>query len=236
MFATGGHIIHFLVTTMTDEDSLVKSGFEAVMKPISDLIEKIAGPAAEELGLTLQDSVRVYRAKRQLRLLQKTQEMLDGFKAQPQRVPLKALLPIIQHGSNEEDDGLQDRWAALLANIAVRGLTIPAAPDILRQLTPYDVLLLQMCYDTIEALKFHGPGPMPIESTPQDTTIEKWKIALREHGIDAGRYGDCDVWDLTIDNLVRLGLLLQRTQTKAPDYWSLTKLGYNFILLCQLSA
>src|SRR5580698_4899288 len=138
--------------TMTDEDSLVKSGFEAVMKPISELIEKIAGPAAEELGLTLQDSVRVYRAKRQLRLLQKTKEMLDKVKADPQRVPLKALLPIIEHGSNEEDDALQDRWAALLANIAIRGMTIPAAPDILRQLTPYDVLLLQMCYDTMKAL------------------------------------------------------------------------------------
>ncbi len=31
-------------------------------------------------------------------------------------------------------------------------------------------------------------------------------------------------------------LLLQRTPAKAPDYWSLTKLGYNFILLCQLGA
>jgi hypothetical protein len=221
---------------MTDEDSLVKSGFEAVMKPISDLIEKIAGPAAEELGLTFQDSIRVYRAKRQLRLLQKTKEMLDRFGSEPQRVPLKALLPIIEHGSNEEDDELQDRWAALLANIAVRGLTIPAAPDILRQLTSYDVLLLQMCAETIWALNFTGPGNLPIESTSQDETIGQWKIALQKYGVYPGRYGECQVHDLTIDNLVRLGLLLQRTPAKAPDYWSLTKLGYNFILLCQPAA
>ena len=99
---------------MTDEDSLLKSGIESVMKPISDLIDEIAGPAAEELGLTLQDSVRVYRAKRELRLFQKTKEILDHFGSLPGRVPLKALLPIIEHGSIEEDDDLQDRWAALL--------------------------------------------------------------------------------------------------------------------------
>jgi hypothetical protein len=221
---------------MTDEDSLLKSGIESVMKPISDLIEKIAGPAAEELGLTLQDSVRVYRAKRQLRLFQKTKEILDHFGSQPRRVPLKALLPIIEHGSNEEDDDLQDRWAALLANIAVRGLTIPAAPDILRQLTSYDVLLLQMCAETIWALNFTGPGNLPIESTSQDETIGQWQIALEKYGIHRGRYGECETHDLSMDNLVRLGLLLQRTPAKAPDYWSLTKLGYNFILLCRSGA
>jgi hypothetical protein len=36
--------------------------------PIIDLFKRVAGPAADEVGLTLQDAVHVYRAKRAYRL------------------------------------------------------------------------------------------------------------------------------------------------------------------------
>ncbi|MEO8096804.1 MAG: hypothetical protein ABI811_03835 [Acidobacteriota bacterium] len=70
---------------MGDDNELVKNGIEAVMKPIAELIEKLAGPAAEEIGFTLQDSVRAYRAKRQLKLFQKMGRAIKeaGFSAKP---------------------------------------------------------------------------------------------------------------------------------------------------------
>ena len=77
-----------------DETDLAKAGANALMKPITNLIEKIAGPGAEEIGLTIQDHIRVYRAKRQIALLRKMQIMIDRSGFEPQRIPIKVLLPI----------------------------------------------------------------------------------------------------------------------------------------------
>jgi len=85
----------------------LNAGLDAALKPFSDLIMKIAGPAADEIGLTLQDHVRVFRLKRQLRLLERVKEMLAD--REPQRVPLKIIEEIVEHGSVEESDDLQDR-------------------------------------------------------------------------------------------------------------------------------
>src|ERR1700755_3276467 len=101
---------------MEDEDKLVRAGVEAALKPFADMLEKIAGPAAEEFGLTLKDHVRVFRLKRQIRLFKRVEEMLAEAKMEPGRVPFKLLLPMIENASIEENNELQDRWAAMLAN------------------------------------------------------------------------------------------------------------------------
>ena len=46
---------------MTDVLGIGKA-VEKLADPVVDIIKKVAGPAAEEIGLTLQDSIRVYRA------------------------------------------------------------------------------------------------------------------------------------------------------------------------------
>jgi hypothetical protein len=61
---------------MADEDKLIKAGVEAALKPFADLLEKLAGPAAEEIGFTLQDHFRASRLRRQVRLLKRTEEFL----------------------------------------------------------------------------------------------------------------------------------------------------------------
>jgi len=82
---------------MTPEEKLVedvvKAGTSEALRPFTDLITKLAGPAAEELGLTLQDSVKVYRLKRRIRLFQKIKEICDNAGINPQTVSLKVLLP-----------------------------------------------------------------------------------------------------------------------------------------------
>ena len=61
---------------MADEDKLVKAVVEAALRPFADLLDKLAGPAAKELGLALKDHVRVFRFKRQLRLFERVKEIL----------------------------------------------------------------------------------------------------------------------------------------------------------------
>jgi len=129
---------------MADEDKLVKAGVEALIQPFADLIKKIAGPAAEEIGLTLKDHVRVFRVGRQVRLFERAQEMLKEANLEAHRVPLKILGPIIDNGSLEEDNLLQDKWAALLANAAADDQSVhPSFAEILKQLTPLEVLFLE---------------------------------------------------------------------------------------------
>jgi hypothetical protein len=100
---------------MPDDDAdLVKAGaqgiVEGAMKPVSDLIQALFGPAAAEAGLMFKESVQHYRQMRRLRLLRRTYELLTSARIEPQQVSLKLLIAIIENGSNEEDDDLQDRW------------------------------------------------------------------------------------------------------------------------------
>lgn len=136
---------------MADEDKLVKAGVEAALKPFADLLDKIAGPAAKELGLTLKDHFRVFRFNRELRLFERLKEMLGEAGIEAKRVPFKLLLPLIENASIEEDDDLQDRWAAMLANAAAggnRGSGVePVFPVILKELGIREVKFLDELYE-----------------------------------------------------------------------------------------
>ena len=134
---------------MADEDKLVKAGVEAALKPFADMLEKIAGPAAEEFGLTLKDHVRVFRFKRQLRLFERVKTLSESI-SRTRRVPFRLLLPMVENASIEENDGLQDRWAAMLANAAVNRDIHPSFPEILKQLSEKEVAYLDACYEYLE--------------------------------------------------------------------------------------
>jgi hypothetical protein len=55
---------------MNDAGEIIKSG---AGEKIADLFNKLAGPLAEEIGLMLGDTVRVYRVKNLIKTTQKTQ-------------------------------------------------------------------------------------------------------------------------------------------------------------------
>jgi hypothetical protein len=143
---------------MGDEADLVKAGAQGItegaMKPVSDLVQSLFGPAAEEAGLMLKDHVRVYRAARQARLYIRTAAIFERLGVRPKQVPLKLLFPIIENASVEDTDELQDRWANLLAHAAnpnERDTVNPSFPTILRELTPRQARFLDAVYD--EALQ-----------------------------------------------------------------------------------
>ena len=48
------------------EAALAKTGISAACEAAKEFLQKIAGPAAEEVGLLLQDKVRIYRFRNQL--------------------------------------------------------------------------------------------------------------------------------------------------------------------------
>jgi hypothetical protein len=72
---------------MSDEDDLVKAGVEGavggIVAPFADLLNKLVGPAAEALGLTLRDQVQFFRLKRYRRLMAIESKPVNRFLDEP---------------------------------------------------------------------------------------------------------------------------------------------------------
>lgn len=219
-----------------DDAELVKAGVEGmvggIIAPFADLLDKLVGPATEEFGLALRDQVKFVRFKRSVRLLARTKEMFESMRRQPEPIALKVLLPILENGSVEEDDDLQDRWAALLVNSSLGNQRLlPGASEILKQLSPFEVLLLQMCCDSV-----HPRGPfLELEKKPMNNTAHQWFAVLaKEHNFKKAGMAHQHEVDVMIDNLTRLGLLIRRPSKTDPNAIYMTSLGYEFVGLCRI--
>jgi hypothetical protein len=241
---------------MSDDAELVKAGVEgataAALAPFTGLISRLFGRAADEGGAILGEMVHDFgnelrermRARR-VRLFGRTQEFLTIEAATPKQVELKLLIPLLENGSLEEDDGLQDRWAALLARTST-GLRIPGAVEILKQLTSDDVELLQLCYDfvhnietttwskEVEQASARQEYSPPFDPSKYDlgTALEqrKYQIAKRlDHiWLATSRHGPPGEFYVYLDNVIRLGLLSSSEEPR------LTGIGYRVISACQI--
>jgi Abortive infection alpha len=127
---------------------------------LGDLLHKIAEPLAEEIGESLGVWARHYRFRLGLRMLQKTERMLKDAGFAPQAVPPRLFLPILENASVEDDEDVQSRWAALLANAAADTVDVhPSYIEILRQFTPQDAVLLDKLHDACESKRTRKVTP-----------------------------------------------------------------------------
>jgi hypothetical protein len=204
----------------------VKGAIEALYKPIESIVKTLAGPAAEEIGLSFRDSVQAWRFKRQIRLFERVKKICDEAGIKPEAVKLSLLFDVVDKATLEEDDELQDRWARLLASAADpkhNALVLTTFPDILRQISKDEALFLEDMY--LRRLK----------SNP-DTA--EW-AALMRIALNSEPISVAPVYE---DNLRRLGLISevgtpQRVSgvafAKAPRKWELTDLGLAFVKACK---
>jgi hypothetical protein len=215
---------------MPDDADLIKAGAQGIVEgalaPFADLLRKLAEPGVQELGLTIQDSVRVFRMKRQVRLLERVREMLNDVDAEPNRVPLKMLTPVIEGASLEEDNELQDRWAALLANVAISGDSRVAYAEALRQLSRPEVLLLRMAF--YYALP-QGTHKFGVNNNSLRGVIRKWKQLLStEEGLSESDPESIRAWLAALESAARLGLI----KGDGEDY-TLTDFGFRLAGRCE---
>jgi hypothetical protein len=135
---------------MTDEDKeLLKASAEAALRPFSNLIEKLFGGPAGEIGGMWQDSLRVRRFGRQLKLYAKVQRMISEAGFEPHQIPDNVALPALSYASMEDSDDLQEKWAALLANASRPDgseWANPSFPEILHQLSPNEAKFLDALF------------------------------------------------------------------------------------------
>lgn len=128
-----------------NEKDVLEVSLKTLFGPVQDLFNKLTGPAAEEYGLMWADSVKMRRTNRLIKGLGKVKLMLAEAGFDPHVVLDKFLLPIFDGMSVEDDENLQDMWAALLANAASpenAGKVRPSFIAILKEMSPDEALLL----------------------------------------------------------------------------------------------
>jgi len=166
-----------------EEEKLIASAtqafFQSLFEPISNFVETISGPFAAEIGAVFGDKAKVYRLKNAVKCMKKAKEILEEVGINPGQVKPRILLPLIENASLDEDEGLQEKWAALLANAANPKHNPPVRADysdILRQLTPNDVKFVGSIYDRCIDPKFDEDPSHPIITAPLGNTQDLLKI------------------------------------------------------------
>jgi Abortive infection alpha len=128
-----------------------------VAENVSDLLHSLLGPAAQQYGLLLGEKVLVrrleYRIGNLAKILGKVKQMHAEVGIEPRVIPPRVSIPAVDAASVEDDETVQERWAALLANAAdpqFQANILPSFVEVLKQLTPEEARLLQHIYKVAE--------------------------------------------------------------------------------------
>jgi hypothetical protein len=73
--------------------SIVAGTLDSLLKPIYELVEKLAGPAAGELGQMFADKVRAYRVRNWIAVQGRIKFMLSAAGLEPKAIPPRMLSP-----------------------------------------------------------------------------------------------------------------------------------------------
>ncbi|GAB3772567.1 hypothetical protein GCM10028818_12920 [Spirosoma horti] len=188
-----------------------------------EFLQKLVQPSVEELGLLVSDQIKYWRFKNQLNTVLKAQKYIEEKKINVKQIPLKILTPLLESASLEEDEKLQDKWAALLAN--------SASSTAVRLSNIYSFILSQITYEEATFLEHIA------EFRSEDIRRARRSFYLSE---------------AEIANIVRLGLVkyglpqvyvVARTgyydsqeisNLEESEELFITQLGLDFIQMCTL--
>ena len=176
--------------------ALVKSGIPAAIKSATEFLNKLLGPASEEVGLLLGERARTFRLRNMLKTLGKTQEMLKNASIEPKSVELRVLIPLLDGASLEDNESLSVKWAALLANATISGQAANISQifsNILSQLSPTDALILDNM--KLQSFSFGTSGETTEPFSFRGQIMESVSLKDEEYAF-------------SIDNLRRLGLCI----------------------------
>lgn len=194
-----------------------------------NFLELVIEPPLKELGFLLQDRVKLWRFKNQIRIINKTQDIIENKKINPRKIPIKIIIPLLEYGSMEETDNMQDKWASLLSKAADSEYSLDLCSmfsEILRQLSPAEVKILDLMYEIFKN-DYH----------------EKYDYVVN-HELNRKMLGkSLEEYSLLIENLLRVNLLKVHAEgvtigltTPEDDLKNITRLsyyGFNFVKYCR---
>lgn len=205
-----------------------------VSEKVGGFVAKVIGEPLESAIGMLSDRLRFMRWERQLRMVDRCEEIIRKRKIEGKTrpVPPKLALPILENASLEENDQLQDLWANLLSSALdpnFKGTLRNAYIDIIKQLEIIDAHLLSYLYQrytnsikTKEIIEDESPTSIGWD---RDEIIKALKISNL-------------VYENSVDNLMRVRcvkpLVLRCTSVKVgPEPVTIDK-GYDCICLTSL--
>lgn len=193
---------------MSEESKALEETAKAAGKAI-ELVSEIGGLIAKYTGASIAEAIGIFEDKlkymrweRQVRLMQRAEEFLLelGLSSPTRNVPMKFAIPLFQAGSLEEDDSLQDIWAALLANAAnasFNGEVRTSYISILQELTALDSQILDVIYSVpYDQAKQHGVATHELPRSIKICDANQSYAALPSDSVL-----------ISLNNLVRLGCL-----------------------------
>lgn len=127
------------------EVNLKSSTIEKGLESAKNFLDKLIGPALEEVGLLLKDKIAFWRFRTQIKILNKAKDFCEKHNIQPKEISLKLLCPLLEYASLEDDELLQDKWAILLSNL------VDSEQNIQNHVFPY--ILSQISINEFEAIE-----------------------------------------------------------------------------------
>lgn len=220
-----------------DEKELLKVGAETAMKPFADLISRLFGGAVEQYGGMWTDGLVARRKIRQIKLMGKLKHAIDAAGFEPGAIRDNIWVPAIQAALLEDDETLQDAWAALLANAADPRRHVPVTsvfPTILKDLSSREVKYLDALYDHAQSPGFHGETVESVYTEEELMGVYVKAGLSRLPKLSPLNFGEIAAGgeDLKADRmdfafahamLIRLGLLRPMIETEPMDVTPLTR-------------
>lgn len=216
---------------------------ESVVKKSESLLSKLFGPALSQLGENLADKIKYRRFKNQAEIFAKASQFLadKGIDAKP--IALKHLVTLIDLSSLEEDPKIQDKWSAIIANLAsFDSLEIfnQQCVSLLNSLSPEEIKVLDYLNDefitkrgeVIERREERLVMKDYREIFAEDVSFDPWEVGEKLN-IDTFRI------KLYIENMNALGLIhheeieLEDNELIKSFDIHLSYLGLYFVRLCK---
>jgi len=168
---------------------------EIAANAAKEFLQKVITPPLEEIGLLFADKVKYWRLKNQINILIKAEDYLKQKGIKTRKVNIKVMAPMLEEISMEEEDSMQTRWAALMANTVSEGSTINT--------TLYSHILGQMTRSDAELFDIIAYACTTVRKNEQiSVTVKEYTTIHADQLMHINR----DAY-VVIDNLLRLRLI-----------------------------
>jgi hypothetical protein len=229
----------------------VKAGMEGLLAPYKDIMTQALGPFADSVGGSFALYGQQWRLEREAAFWNKYKRLMDRLNRKPNPVPPKTFFPLLHQAFLEDDDGLQERWAALLASATTApGSYTPIFTEILRSLTGVEIGVLDALFE--EFLGYYRQGYahlMPVHAAADNIQVGD-EESVADHLIklghlqaaqwqdlftmgsplsNEGRFDDLAKLHIVLDSLMRNQLIRYGTPRPGRKALWLTTLGTRFL-------
>lgn len=198
---------------------------EELEKSAGNLLQQLLGPWVAEQGLIWQDNVRVRRLKNQFKILEKVKSIVDVNGIEIKEVNLKALAPLLEGISLEEEPSLQDMWTNLFVNYidSSKNLSVIVFPNVLKQLSSNEGEILQYFEPPFYSKRMKPIyGQLGAVSVSEEEISNLVRLSLIEEETELHYHG----------NETRIGSIDTKVEVKRTGVYLLTDFGRDFLEAC----